>query len=138
MDGVRAAMAVMLVLQGASAQAGVAAPLAGIYSNVCMHPESGDLLGTELTFAGPADPGRVQLQRYEGAAVAPEQLRMTARGTAWYLHGGDGAAMMLLQRQGAALRVTYLDGQLSSGGGTSETLVVTAPGRADRQRPICR
>ncbi len=81
---------------------------------------------------------KVQLQRYEGAAVAPEQLRMTARATAWYLHGGDGAAMMLLQRQGAALRVIYLDGQQASDGGTSETLVVTAPGRADRQRPIRR
>mgnify|MGYP002805135549 CR=1 FL=1 len=57
MDSVRAVMAVMLVLQGASAQAGVAPPLAGTYSNVCMHPESGDLPGTELTFAGPADPG---------------------------------------------------------------------------------
>lgn len=137
MGSVRVAMAVILVLHGASALAGVAPPLAGTYSNVCVHPESGDLLGTELTFAGTADPGRVQLQRYEGAAVAPEQLRMTARGTAWYLHRGDGVAMMVLQRQGAALRVTYRDGQQASAGGTSETLVVTAPGRTDRQRRPC-
>ena len=53
MDSVRAVMAVMLVLQGASAQAGVAPPLAGTYSNVCMHPESGArCTGTDIGVAG--------------------------------------------------------------------------------------
>lgn len=138
MGRVRTAMVVMLVLSGASAQVGAAPSLEGTYSNVCLHPESGDLLGTELTFAGPADPGHVQLQRYEGAAVAPEQLRLTARGARWNVLDADGAVVMVLRREGAALRVTYLDGQQADVGGDSETLVVSARRSAAGTAPLCR
>ncbi|MCF7749674.1 hypothetical protein KQ945_02865 [Bacillus subtilis subsp. subtilis] len=132
------AVVVVLALWGAVAQAAAVTPLAGTYSNVCQHADSGDLLGTTLFFPGAADPGHVQRQRYEGAALAPERLALTARGAAWYVLGDDGAAVMVLRREGAALRVTYLDGQQADIGGDSETLVASARRPAAGSVPVCR
>jgi len=133
-----AVMAVVLAVQGAGAPVDKGLDLAGTYGNVCVHPDSGDMLGIELFFPGAADPGHARLRHYEGAALAPERLVMGTRGAAVYLYASDGTAVMVVRRQGAALQVTHLTGSQASSGGDRETLVAVTRRGGDGTRPVCR
>ncbi|AWH32961.1 hypothetical protein [Stenotrophomonas sp. SAU14A_NAIMI4_8] len=107
------------------------------YSNVCMHPESGDLLGLEISFVGGADGGYAVVQRYEGEASAPEVMKIKPRGDSLVLMYGN-IESITAQRQARGLRVTHLDGAQSSTGTSTETLTPSLAVWQGRQVAVCK
>ena len=126
----------LLLLPGAAAGAG-APNHAPTYSNVCMHPESGDLLGLEVSFVGGADGGYAVVQRYEGEATAPEVMKIKPRGDSLVLMHGNTESIAV-QREASGLRVTHLDGAQSSNGGATETLPPAPAVWQGRQVAVCK
>lgn len=107
------------------------------YSNVCMHPESGDLLGLEISFVGGADGGYAVVQRYEGEATAPEVLKIKPRGDSLILMHGNTQSIAV-KREASGLRVTHLDGAQSSTGASTETLPPAPAVWQGRQVAVCK
>ncbi|AWH28967.1 hypothetical protein [Stenotrophomonas sp. YAU14A_MKIMI4_1] len=107
------------------------------YSNVCMHPESGDLLGLEISFVGGADGGYAVVQRYEGEATAPEVMKIKPRGDSLVLMHGNTESIAV-HRNASGLRVTHLDGAQSSNGGATETLPPASAVWQGRQVSVCK
>lgn len=107
------------------------------YSNVCMHPESGDLLGLEVSFVGGAQGGYALVQRYEGEAIAPEVMKIKPRGESLVLMLGNTESIAV-RREGSGLRVTHLDGAQSSTGASTETLPPASAVWQGRQVAACK
>ncbi|AWH21252.1 hypothetical protein [Stenotrophomonas sp. ZAC14D2_NAIMI4_6] len=107
------------------------------YSNVCMHPESGDLLGLEISFVGGADGGYAVVQRYEGEATAPEVMKIKPRGDTLVLMHGNTESIAV-QRNASGLHVTHLDGAQSSNGGATETLPPASAVWQGRPVAVCK
>lgn len=121
-----------------SVATGAGAPKqAPTYSNVCMHPESGDLLGLEISFVGGADGGYAVVQRYEGEATAPEVMKIKPRGDSLVLMHGN-IESITAQRQASGLNVTHLDGAQSSTGASTETLPPASAVWQGRQVAACK
>lgn len=126
----------LLVLPGA-AYADESWGLRGTYSNVCMHSDTGDLLGLELSFVSAAEGGYVLVQRYEGGPIAPELMKIKRRGDLIVLVLG-GSDSIALRKKGGGVRATYLDGQLSSLGTSDETLASSSPVWQGKKPAVCR
>ncbi|WP_312253163.1 hypothetical protein [Stenotrophomonas sp.] len=107
------------------------------YSNVCMHPESGDLLGLEISFVGGVDGGYALVQRYEGEATAPEVMKIKPRGDSLVLMHGNTESIAV-QREARGLHVTHLDGAQSSTGASTETLPPASAVWQGRQVAVCK
>lgn len=107
------------------------------YSNVCTHPESGDLLGLEISFVGGGDGGYAVVQRYEGEATAPEVMKIKPRGDSLILMHGNTESITA-ERQASGLHVTHLDGAQSSNGGATETLPPAPAVWQGRQVAVCK
>lgn len=107
------------------------------YSNVCMHPESGDLLGLEISFVGGADGGYAVVQRYEGEATAPEVMKIKPRGDSLVLMHGNTESIAV-QREARGLHATHLDGAQSSTGASTETLPRAPAVWQGRQVAVCK
>lgn len=128
-------MLVLAVLPGVAVGEG-ATKHAPTYSNVCMHPESGDLLGLEISFVGGANAGYAVVQRYEGEATAPEVMKIKPRGDSLVLMHGNTESLAV-QREASGLRVTHLDGAQSSNGGATEMLPPASAVWQGRQVAVC-
>ncbi|MCU1068857.1 hypothetical protein [Stenotrophomonas maltophilia] len=111
----------LLVLSGPVASDN-AQPRDATYASVCRHTDSGDLLGLEVSFISEADGGYALVQRYEGAAIAPVLMQVKQRERDLVLVSGATDSIALRQ-DGKTLRLTYLDGQLSAAGSSSENLI---------------
>ncbi len=96
--------------------------LKGTYSDVCVHPESGDLLGTELSFTRSGDVTYVLMQGYEGEAVPPELLTVTYRGAQMYVTAEGGGDVLAMELKGTALYVRWLGRRLGSSGSERDVL----------------
>ncbi|GEM_PF-768318 len=96
--------------------------LTGTYSDVCVHPESGDLLGTELSFTRSGDVTYVLMQIYEGEAVPPELLTVTYRGAQMYVTAEGGGDVLALELKETALYLRWLGGRLGSSGSERDVL----------------
>ncbi|AWH25142.1 hypothetical protein [Stenotrophomonas sp. YAU14D1_LEIMI4_1] len=129
-------MLVLAVLPGIATGAGAPNP-APIYSNVCMHPESGDLLGLEVSFVGGPDGGYAVVQRYEGEASAPEVMKIKPRGNSLVLMRGN-IESIAVQREARGLHVTHLDGAQSLAGTSTETLPPAPAVWQGRQVAVCK
>lgn len=111
--------------------------LRGTYSNLCIHPDTGDLLGIELSFVSEAEGGYVLVQRYEGGPLAPELMKIKSRGNRIVLAVGESDSIAL-QRKGGGVRATYLDGQQSRLGTAVENLIASSPVWQGKKPAICR
>ncbi len=111
----------LLVLSGPVASDN-AQPRDATYASVCRHADSGDLLGLEVSFISEADGGYALVQRYEGAAIAPVLMQVKQRERDLVLVSGATDSIALRQ-DGKTLRLTYLDGQLTAAGSSSENLI---------------
>ncbi|KAG0923953.1 hypothetical protein G6F31_019315 [Rhizopus arrhizus] len=120
------ALVVGLLVLSAPVASANADPRDATYSSGCRHAESGDLLGLEVSFVSEADGGYALVQRYEGAAIAPVLMQVKQRGRDLVLVSGATDSIALRQ-DGKILRLTYLDGQLSAAGSSSETLIPSLP-----------
>ncbi|TDV30473.1 MULTISPECIES: hypothetical protein [Stenotrophomonas] len=126
----------LLLLPGVAIGDGSKIP-APTYSNVCRHPESGDLLGLELSFIGGADRGYVLVQRYEGEVSTPEVMKIEVRGDQLILLNGKTESIALL-REKSGMRATYLDGALSPAGSANEKLAPSQAVWQGRQVGVCK
>ena len=131
-----ASMLGLLALPGI-AVGGESHSLRGTYSNLCIHPDTGDLLGIELSFVSVAEGGYVLVQRYEGAPLAPELMKIKSRGDRIVLAVGESDSIAL-QRKGSGVRATYLDGQQSRLGTAVENLIASSPVWQGKKPAICR
>ncbi|KAG0758094.1 hypothetical protein G6F22_019743 [Rhizopus arrhizus] len=131
------ALVVGLLVLSAPVASANADPRDATYSSVCRHAESGDLLGLEVSFVSEADGGYALVQRYEGAAIAPVLMQVKQRGRDLVLVSGATDSIALRQ-DGKILRLTYLDGQLSAAGSSSETLIPSVPGWQGKSGAACR
>ncbi len=111
--------------------------LRGTYSNLCIHLDTGDLLGIELSFVSEAEGGYVLVQRYEGGPVVPELMKVKSRGDRIVLAVG-GSDSIALQIIGSVVRATYLDGQQSRLGTAVENLIASSPVWQGKKPAICR
>ncbi|WP_313459283.1 hypothetical protein [Stenotrophomonas sp.] len=111
--------------------------LRGTYSNLCIHPDTGDLLGIELSFVSEAEGGYVLVQRYEGGPIVPELMKIKSRGDRIVLAVGDSDSIAL-QRTGGGVRATYLDGQQSRLGTAVENLISSLPVWQGKKPALCR
>ena len=127
---------VLLTLPGI-AIGGESQELRGTYSNLCIHPDTGDLLGIELSFVSEAEGGYVLVQRYEGGPIAPELMKIKRRGDRIVLAVGDSDSIAL-QRTGGVVRATYLDGQQSRLGTAVENLIASSPVWQGKKPAMCR
>ncbi|MCU1001899.1 hypothetical protein JAK44_13175 [Stenotrophomonas maltophilia] len=116
------ALAVGLLVLSGPVASDDAQPRDATYSSVCRHADSGDLLGLEVSFISEADGGYALVQRYEGAAIAPVLMQVKQRERDLVLVSGATDSIALRQ-DGKTLRLTYLDGQLSAAGSSSENLI---------------
>jgi len=109
----------------------------GSYSNVCMHPESGDLLGDAVSFIPYAGGMAMLLQRFEGEALAPQLLILREHGGIAVGAEAEGAPPVIrLTREQTRLRVRYLDGQQDSPEGSLRP--IAAPLWTGARFPECR
>lgn len=111
--------------------------LRGTYSNLCIHPDTGDVLGIELSFVSEAEGGYVLVQRYEGGPLAPELMKIKSRGDLIVLAVGESDSIAL-QRKGSVVRATYLDGQQSRLGTAVENLISSSPVWQGQKPAVCR
>lgn len=131
------AFAVGLLVLSAPVASASAQPRDATYSSVCRHADSGDLLGLEVSFVSEADGGYALVQRYEGAAIAPVLMQVKQRGRDLVLVSG-ATDSIVLRRDGKTLRLTYLDGQLSAAGSSSETLIPSLAVWQGKRIAACR
>ncbi|KAG1468091.1 hypothetical protein G6F57_012739 [Rhizopus arrhizus] len=131
------ALVVGLLVLSAPVASANADPRDATYSSVCRHAESGELLGLEVAFVSEADGGYALVQRYEGAAIAPVLMQVKQRGRDLVLVSGATDSIALRQ-DGKILRLTYLDGQLSAAGSSSETLIPSLPVWQGKSVAACR
>lgn len=109
----------------------------GSYSNVCMHPESGDLLGHALSFIPYAGGTAVLLQRFEGEALAPQLLILREQDGISTASAAEGMPPVIrLTREHTRLRIRYLDGQQDSPEGSLRP--IAAPLWTGARFPDCR
>lgn len=111
--------------------------LRGTYSNLCIHPDTGDVLGIELSFVSEAEGGYVLVQRYEGGPLAPELMKIKSRGDRIVLAVGESDSIAL-QRKGSGVRATYLDGRQSRLGTAVENLISSSPVWQGKKPAVCR
>lgn len=97
--------------------------LTGTYSDVCVHPESGDLLGTELSFIRSGDVTYVLLQPYEGEAGVPELLKVRSSGPRMFVHSEAAGDVLSLEVGDEVLVAVWLTGQMGASGQQRDTLV---------------
>ncbi len=97
--------------------------LTGTYSDVCVHPESGDLLGTELSFIRSGDVTYVLMQPYEGEAGVPELLKVRSSGSRMYVHSEAAGDVLSLELRDEVLVGVWLDGQMGAPVQRRDTLV---------------
>lgn len=131
-------IAVVLASEGSAVAASEPLPLMGTFSNVCVHPESGDLLGTEISFMKGGQATFALVQRYEGESNAPELMGVTQGKSTLYVGPSKGSNMLSLELVGTSVRITWLDGQEGSFGGLSETLVRSSPVWSGLKVPGCK
>ncbi|HEL3813614.1 TPA: hypothetical protein UMY79_000440 [Stenotrophomonas maltophilia] len=131
------ALAVGLLVLSAPVASAKAQQRDATYSSVCRHPDSGDLLGLEVSFVSDAGSGYALVQRYEGAAIAPVLMQVKQRGRDLVLMSGATDSIALRQ-DGKTLRLTYLDGQLSAAGSSSETLIPSLAVWQGKRVAACR
>lgn len=107
----------------------------GSYSNVCVHPGSGDLLGVELSFIPHAGGTAVVWQRFEGEGLAPQVLLLREQdGRTVAAASASAAAMFTLVRERTRLRLHYLDGQQDDPAALRPARLLWMGARA----PVCR
>lgn len=131
------ALALGLLALSGSVSSGNGPHRPATYSSVCRHADSGDLLGLEVSFVSDADGGYALVQRYEGVSTAPMLMRIKQRGHERVLVT-DATNSMALRQDGRALRVTYLEGQLSAAGTSSEILIPSTPVWQGKSVAHCR
>ena len=96
--------------------------LTGTFSDVCVHPESGDLRGTELSFIRSGDVTYVLLQPYEGEAGVPELLKVRSSGPRMFVHSEAAGDVLSLELRDEVLIGVWLDGRMGALGQQREAL----------------
>ncbi|WP_312735789.1 hypothetical protein [Stenotrophomonas sp.] len=107
----------------------------GSYSNICVHPQTGDLLGAELSFITYGGGTAVLWQPFEGEGLPPQVLVLREeRGTTVAAEDASAPALFSITRERTRMRVRYLHGQ------AGETIVLR-PGASQwmgARPPVCR
>jgi len=107
----------------------------GSYSNVCVHPQSGDLLGAELSFIAYGGGTAVLWQPFEGEGLPPQVLMLREEGgTTVAVEAAGAPALFSITRERTQIRVRYLQGQ-------DGEVIVLRPGAAQwmgARPPVCR
>lgn len=97
--------------------------LSGTYSSVCVHRDSLDLLGLELSFTRSGDVTYVLMQPYEGEAGVPELLKVRASGPRMFVHSENAGDVLSLEVRDEGLVAVWLSGRVGASGERREELV---------------
>ena len=114
----------------------------GTYSNLCMHEESGDLLGIEMSFvhASGASAQLVLFQFAEGVLPEPRLIRLAPTDEGRLGFAGAAGTPPFVVQPGAdeTVRITFPQASTPTGPAT-QTLVRRDPAWSGKQRvPACR
>ena len=127
-------------VQGLMAASAGPAELRGTFSDICVQPQTGDLLGTEVSFIPTPDGGVVLFQRAEGVLLKPVLLasRMSEPKRA-EARGQSGVAFVVELKTPDELVLQFKDGQVNRDGTAVATLQRRLPAWSGQQKPpVCR
>lgn len=117
--------------------------LSGTFSSVCKHSETGDVLGTEISFIPVPRGLSLLIQRFEGQPLVPVLLFVTMprNGRIEVRASEDGGVSFVADvRSESQIRLQFIDGQVSRTGSSEETLFRRVPSWIGdwKQIPVCK
>jgi len=115
--------------------------LSGTFSSVCLQAETGDLIGTEISFIPSFDGVSLLFQNFEGQPLRPTLFFVSKpRNNKIEINSKNGGVSFNAQLYGDdKLKLRFTDGQVTRTGASEETLMQRVPtwGGGKKQIPVC-